>query len=149
MWIISDSIRVFLPSCLSPPLPSLACCSRAVACIVPSTGSILTQLDARHELNSRVILCGRECTHYFKSQWVSSFTFLALGEEHHSPGALSKKLAAVQLLSVCNRVALVHLLCPTNPLYREYSTNNYFDRNIFIATCLFSNINKVIFAMYH
>lgn len=39
-------------------LPSPACCSRAVASSAPSTGNTLTQLDARHELNSKVILSG-------------------------------------------------------------------------------------------
>lgn len=58
MRIIYDSIRVLLPSSPFLFLPSPACCGRAVASSVPSTGSTLTQLDARHELNSRVILSG-------------------------------------------------------------------------------------------
>lgn len=66
-------------------LPSPACCSRPVACSIPSTGSILTQLDARHELNSRVILCGILKGMYTLLQNPKGLQFYFLGTGWRTP----------------------------------------------------------------
>lgn len=53
MRITSDSVGVPLPSSPSPFLCPLQLSeAQPAASSVPSTGSTLTQLDARHELNS-------------------------------------------------------------------------------------------------
>ncbi len=78
----------------------------------------------------------RERAHYFKSQRFCRFTFLALGEEHHSPGAPSMKLTAVSFKqhSLCKTVALLHFCSDLSTLFslERILLNKYSDRGIFL-----------------